>query len=152
MLGLLYLIVLIMISSPFPLLQLSARVLWILGGEVEIYCYKGTLRLRALWGPLRTKFSGGQAGLLLKRLEHPTDLVYTVDAAHTVLSSPVTGATHIAFDPKEGKMFIGLITLKRQPIYKSMRIWMMAYLAYHALTLIGRGKALDIILGMLTLG
>ena len=48
-----------------PLSQLSARVLWTLGGEAQIYVEDSHLRMRALWGPLRTRLFTKGEGLVL---------------------------------------------------------------------------------------
>ena len=90
-----------------PFASLSARVLWTLGGEVQVYVEDGYLRMRALWGPLRTKLFGKEKGLILTQAHDCHPLHYSVTAARTVLSTPVNGSTDIVFDIKTREMHIG---------------------------------------------
>jgi hypothetical protein len=78
-------------------------------------------------------------------------LHYVVQASRQVLSTPVRGATDLSFNPSTGAMHIGLLTLRRAPWWRSMRSWAMALLAYFAVKMIGRGKALDILSSVLLL-
>lgn len=136
-----------------PLAMLSARVLWTLGGEVQIYVEDSRLRMRALWGPLRTRLFTKEKGLVLSPARDGHPLHYSVSgAARQVLSTPVSGSTDIAFDLETGEMSIGLVTLRKSPWYQSMRLWAMGLLAYQSLKLIGRGKFIEIMTSLFVLG
>ena len=60
--------------------------------------------------------------------------------------------TDIAFDPRTRQMHIGLVTLNRAPWYRSLRLWIMGFIAFEALQLIGKGKALEIVSALLVIG
>lgn len=69
-----------------------------------------------------------------------------------MLATPVNGFTDIAFDLKTKEMHIGLVSLQRAPWYRSLRLWLMGFIAYEALHLIGKGKAVDILSALFVIG
>jgi hypothetical protein len=69
-----------------------------------------------------------------------------------VLATPVNGFTDVAFDPAARQMHIGLVTLNQAPSYRSIRLWAMGFIAYQALHLIGKGKAVDILSALFVVG
>lgn len=69
-----------------------------------------------------------------------------------MLATPVNGFTDIAFDPRTQEMHIGLVTLQRAPWYRSLRMWLMGFIAYEAMVLIGKGKAVEILSALFVIG
>ena len=143
-----------------PLPQLSARVLWTLGGEVQVYVEDSRLRIRALWGPLRTRLFTKEKGLVLSPARDGHPLHFSVEGApRQVLSTPVGGRTDIVFmlgagerGGGGGEMTVGLVTLRKMKWYWSMRVWMTGFLAYQSLQLVGRGKFIEIVTSLLVVG
>lgn len=76
----------------------------------------------------------------------------TTHQSTQVLATPVNGFTDVAFDPRTRQMHIGLVTLNRAPWYRSLRLWLMGLIAYEALQLIGKGKAVDILSALFVIG
>ncbi|KAM3571505.1 hypothetical protein VYU27_006447 [Nannochloropsis oceanica] len=143
-----------------PLSQLSARVLWTLGGEVQIYVQDSRLCMRALWGPLRTRLFTKEKGLVLSPARDGHPLHFSVEGApRQVLCTPVGGRTDIVFTleggeggREGGEMTVGLVTLRKTKWYWSMRVWMTGFLAYQSLQLVGRGKFVEIVTSLLVVG
>ena len=69
-----------------------------------------------------------------------------------MLATPVNGYTDVAFDPQTRQMHIGLVTLHRAPWYRSLRLWLMGFIAYEALALVGKGKAVEILSALFVIG
>lgn len=136
-----------------PWKEFSARVMWTLGGEVQVYVEDSRLRMRALWGPLRTRLFNKEKGLVLLPAQDGHPLHFSVEGAgRQVLSTPVRGGTDIAFDVTTGGMTLGMVTLQRTRWYFSLRVWAMGFLAMESLRLIGRGKFVEIMTSLLLWG
>lgn len=69
-----------------------------------------------------------------------------------MLATPVNGFTDVVFDPKTRQMHIGLVSLNQAPWYLSIRLWLMGFIAYEALHLIGKGKAVEIVSALFVIG
>lgn len=122
----------------------SARLLWVLGGEVQVFQEKGKLFLRALWGPMRSNLTRRGPGVPLAAISKTSPYHFKVNSNKLALATPVKGDCNMTFDPDTGKLHIGLVTLEKRPFFLSMRLPVMGSLAYWIRWNIGKGKAFDI--------
>jgi len=128
-----------------PSQLLSARLLWILGGEVQIYQEKGKLFLRSLWGPMRANLTRRGPGVPISPISETNPYHFKVVSNKLALSTPVRGETCMTFDPITKKLHIGLISLEKRPFLLSLRLPVMSGIAYFCRWKIGKGKAFDIV-------
>jgi len=131
---------------------LSARLMWLLGGELQVYQLNGKLMVRSLIGPLRSNLIRRGPGLSLKPADPNNPLNFTVVAPKLALATPARGTTDISFDPATGTLRIGLVTLESRPWYLSYRYPAMAGIIWFFYNLIGKGRAVDITTQLLILG
>jgi len=131
-----------------PLAQLlSPRLLWLMGGELQVYQFRGQhLELRSLFGPLATNWMRTGKGKPLAPADPNNPLHYTVAGTpNLVFSTPVRGQTDLRFDPENGLLHIGMITLVKRPFYLSIYYPFMAGVCFAGYKLIGKARAFDIL-------
>jgi len=131
---------------------LTARVMWLLGGELQVYQLNGKLMFRSLIGPLRSNLMRRGPGFTLQSADPSNPFNFTVIAPQLAVSTPARGTTDISFDPDSGKLHIGLLTLEKRAWYLSLRYPTMAAIVYFFQKLIGFGRAFDITTQLLIFG
>jgi len=130
-----------------PLSQLfSARLMWLLGGELQVYQWRGQrLELRSLFGPLATNWVRTGKGKTISPCDPENPLHYSVTAPNLVFSTPVRGTTDLRFDPENETLHLGMLTLHKTPWYLSMYYPFMTGVMYGGYKIIGKARAFDIL-------
>jgi len=130
-----------------PLNQLSsARLMWLLGGELQVYQVRGEkLEIRAIFGPLSTNLFRTGKGIHISPQNAKNPFNYMINTPNVIFSTPVRGTSELFFDVEKDLLYLGMITLHKRPAYMSLWYPLMAVVGFAGYKMIGKARAFDIL-------